>query len=113
LRTLPEIWTRRLRKLFGLALGWSLLIAGALIMPLPVPIPFIGAVPLLLGCAILTSHSRYFRRSLQGLRHRWAFLSRSLEHLATRGPHSVKAMIKRTNPHALARYLRMQIRGER
>lgn len=82
-------------------------------MPLPVPIPFIGAVPLLLGCAILTSNSRSFRRGLQSLRHRSAFVSRSLEHLALRGPHRVKAMIKRTNPHALVRYLRMQMRGGR
>jgi len=90
-----------------------LLVSGLIIMPLPVPIPFIGAVPLLLGCAILTSHSRYFRRLLQNLRHRSTFLSRWLEHMAKRGPHSVKRMIKRTNPHAFARYLRMQIRGER
>jgi len=82
-------------------------------MPLPVPIPLIGAVPLLLGCAILTSNSRYFRRALQSLRHRSAFVSRWLEHLAKRGPSSVKAMIKRTNPHAFARYIRMQMRGER
>src|SRR5579872_3405349 len=100
----------QLRKLFFLALGWVLLVAGLLIMPLPVPIPFIGAVPLLLGCAILSSNSRYFRRSLQGLRHRFQFLSRFLEHMAHRGPHSVKQMIKRTNPHAFARYLRMQLR---
>jgi hypothetical protein len=83
------------------------------ILPLPVPIPFIGAVPVLLGCAILSSHSRFFRRGLQNLRHRSAFISRSLEHLALRSPHNVKAMIRRTNPHALARYLRMQMRGER
>jgi hypothetical protein len=100
-----------LRKLFFLVLGWFLLIAGLLIMPLPVPIPLIGAVPVLLGCAILTSNSRYFRRALQGLRHRFEFLSRFMERMAVRGPQSVKRMIKRTNPHAFARYLRMQLRG--
>ena len=102
-----------MRKLSVLALGWFLLIGGLVIMPLPVPIPLIGAVPMLLGCAILTSHSRYFRRGLQSLRHRSAFVSRSLEHLAHRGPRYAKAMVKRTNPHALARYLRIQMRGDR
>lgn len=101
-----------MRKLSVIALGWALLIGGLLIIPMPVPVPLIGAVPMLLGCAILTSHSRYFRRGLQNLRHRSAFVSRSLEHLAHRGPHYAKVMIKRTNPHALRRYLRIQMRND-
>lgn len=102
-----------MRKLSLLVLGWFLLLGGLAIIPMPVPIPLIGAVPMLLGCAILTSHSRVFRRALQSLRHRYRFLSRSLERLAHRGPQYAKAMIKRTNPHALARYLRIQTRDER
>ncbi len=103
----------QLRKLFILAGGWLLVIVGILLTPAPVPIPLIGVLPLLVGCAILSRHSRMFRRNLQYLRHRVEFVSRWLEHFATRGPHSVRHMVKRTHPGAFKRYDRLRSRAER
>ena len=101
-----------LRKLFILTGGWALVVVGILLTPAPVPIPLIGVLPLLVGCAILSRHSRVFRRNLQYLRHRVSFVSRWLEHFATRGPHSVRHMVKRTHPGAFQRYDRLRSREE-
>ncbi len=82
------------------------MIVGVLLTPAPVPIPLIGVVPLLAGCAILSRHSRLFRRGLQRLRHRFAFLSRFIEHFGARAPAHVKLMVSRTDPRAVARHRR-------
>ncbi|MGC9954113.1 MAG: PGPGW domain-containing protein [Rhizomicrobium sp.] len=99
-----------MRKFFLLTLGWLLAVAGLVLTLSPVPIPLIGVVPLLVGCAILSTHSKRFRRALQRLRHRFAFVSRWLEGMRHRMPHDVKTMIRRTNPRALFRLARMRLR---
>ncbi len=83
-----------------------LLVVGLLLTPAPVPIPLIGVVPLLAGCAILSHHSRLFRRGLQRLRHRYRVVSRFIEHFGARAPAHVKVMVSRTDPRAVARHLR-------
>ena len=98
-----------MRKFLLLALGWLLVAVGLVLTPSPVPIPLIGIVPLLLGCAILSANSKSFRRALQRLRHRSAFVSRRLEGLRHRMPHQVKTMIRRTNPRALLRLARRRL----
>jgi hypothetical protein len=100
-----------LRKFLYLILGWTLLIVGLALTPAPVPIPLIGIVPLLLGCAILSQHSRRFRRFFQWLRHRYRFISRWLENFAHRAPASVHRMLRRTNPRAIERFLRRRLRA--
>ncbi len=100
-----------MRKLAVLTGGWGLFGAGAVLMFAPVPIPMIGTVPLLAGAAILSANSKPFRRSVQGLRHRFAFLSHWLERFLHRAPKMVKVMIHRTRPHALRRHARMKRRG--
>lgn len=99
-----------MRKFFLLALGWLLVAVGLVLTPAPVPIPLIGILPLLVGCAILSANSKSFRRALQRLRQRFAFLSRWLEGVRHRMPHEVRIMIRRTNPHALYRLARMRRR---
>jgi hypothetical protein len=99
-----------MRKLFLLAAGWLLVVVGLVLTPAPVPIPLIGVVPLLVGCAILSANSKTFRRALQRLRRRFGFLSRWLEDVRHRMPRQVKTMIRRTNPHALFRLARMRRR---
>jgi uncharacterized membrane protein YbaN (DUF454 family) len=98
-----------MRKFFLLALGWLLVIVGLVLTPSPIPIPLIGVVPLLVGCAILSANSKGFRRMLQRLRHRFAFLSRWLEGVRHRMPLQVKTMIRRTNPRALFRLARLRM----
>ena len=99
-----------MRKILLLTLGWLLVAVGAVVTPAPVPIPFIGIVPLLLGCAILSANSKSFRRALQRLRHRFTFASHWLEGVRHRMPHQVRIMIRRTNPRALLRLARMRRR---
>jgi hypothetical protein len=92
-----------MRKLIVLTGGWGLLGAGAVLMFAPVPIPLLGTAPLLAGAAILSANSKSFRRRIQGLRHRFAFLSAWLERFLYRAPKMVKVMIRRTRPLALRR----------
>ena len=99
-----------MRRFFLLALGWLLLAVGLVLTPSPVPIPLIGIVPLLVGCAILSANSKSFRRALQRLRQRFSFMSRWLEGVRYRMPQDVKTMIRRTNPRALLRLARMRRR---
>ena len=102
-----------LRKVLLLISGWALLIVGILLTPAPVPIPLIGVVPLLLGCAILSRHSRLFRRGLQYARREFAMLSHFIEKFAAKGPASVKKMAARTHPRILHRHARRRGEGEK
>jgi hypothetical protein len=99
-----------MRRLFFVALGWFLITLGVMITPMPVPIPMIGVGPLLVGSAILTAHSKTFRRGLQRTRHRWSWLSRRLEAFTERGPHAIRHMVRRTRPLVLLRYARIRAR---
>jgi hypothetical protein len=92
--------------------GWCLVAIGLVLTPAPVPIPLIGVLPLLIGCAILTAHSKSFRRMMQRLRNRFGWISRWLERILHRTPLLVKVMIRRTRPLALLRYARMRKRRE-
>jgi hypothetical protein len=100
------------RKLMVMALGWVLLVGGAILCLTPVPVPLIGVVPLLTGCALLSAHSKGFRRRLQRLRHRFEFLSQWLDRFVHRAPKLVKVMIHRTRPHALRRHARLRRRRD-
>lgn len=84
--------------------------AGAVLVFAPIPIPLIGTAPLLAGAAILSANSKSFRRTVQGLRHRFTFLSRWLERFLHRAPRIVRVMIRRTRPTALYRRARMRRR---
>ena len=99
------------KKFLILAGGWLLTIFGALLTPMPIPLPFpVGLMVFLVGCAILTTHSKPFRRSVQQLRHRNGWLSRGLERLTCRAPRQVKTMEQMTRPMALSRKARMHAR---
>ena len=100
-----------MRKLFVLTGGWGLLGAGTVLVFAPIPIPLIGTAPLLAGAAILSANSKSFRRRVQGLRHRFAFLSRWLERFRHRAPKMVKVMIRQTRPNALHRRARLRRRA--
>ena len=98
-----------MRKFFLLALGWVLVVVGLVVTPAPIPIPLLGVIPLLAGCAILTANSKTFRRALQRLRHRFEFVSRWLDEMRHRMPDDVKTMIHRTSPRALFRLARRRL----
>ncbi|MGH6878771.1 MAG: hypothetical protein ACREHV_15525 [Rhizomicrobium sp.] len=100
-----------MKKILILAGGWTITVVGALLTPLPLPLPFpVGIMLFLVGCAILTTHSKPFRRWVQHLRHRNGWLSRGLEILTRRAPGRVKTMEAATRPVALGRHARMRAR---
>ena len=100
-----------IQKLLILAGGWFLVVAGILISPIPVPVPFpVGLTVSLIGCTILTTHSKMVRRFIQRLRHRNNWLSRALEYFTKRAPAQVKHMVRRTRPAVLFRYERIRSR---
>jgi hypothetical protein len=88
--------------------GWVLVVIGLVLLPAPIPVPLIGIMPLLIGLAILTTHSKPVRRRLQFARHKFDWLSRAFDRFAHRGPEMVKNMIHRTRPIALHRHARRQ-----
>ncbi|MEI9931525.1 MAG: hypothetical protein WDM89_13560 [Rhizomicrobium sp.] len=99
-----------MRKIFFVGLGWTLIVVGVVIVPLPLPIPLIGMGPILLGCAILTAHSKSFRRGLQRTRARFHWLSRQFDMFRERGPLAVRHMVRRTHPVVIMRHARMRAR---
>ena len=100
-----------MRKLLILAGGWTLTVVGAILTPMPIPLPFpVGATIFLVGCAILTTHSKRFRRWVQHLRHRSGRISHVLEYLTRRAPRQVKLMEAITRPGALGRKARLDAR---
>jgi len=99
-----------MRRIFFVGLGWTLITIGVVVMPIPLPIPFIGIGPILLGCAILTAHSKSFRRGLQRTRARFAWLSRRFDQFTERGPLAVRHMVRRTHPVVIMRHARMRAR---
>jgi uncharacterized membrane protein YbaN (DUF454 family) len=98
-----------MKRILYLILGWGLVIFGIVITPTPIPIPLIGVVPFLIGCAILSKHSKVFRRFLQYLRHRFEWFSKIIEGPAHRMPDMVKHMLRRTNPKAHVRLARKRL----
>lgn len=88
-------------------------VVGGLLTPIPLPLPFpLGITMFLVGCAILTTHSKTFRRWVQYLRHHHEWLSRGLEFITRKAPASVKTMVHRTRPLAIGRHARMRSRPD-
>lgn len=102
-----------MRRALLLAVGWVCLIGGFLLCFVPLPIPLIGIVPFLIGAAILSQHSKPFRRAFQYLRHRFEWFSQTIERVAHRTPDMVKHMVRRTNPIAHVRLARKKARRKR
>jgi hypothetical protein len=95
-------------RTFWLITGWLMVVVGVLLLPAPIPVPLIGIMPLLIGLAILCTHSKPVRRRLQYARHKFDWLSRAFDRFAHRGPEMVKHMIHRTRPLAFIRHARRQ-----
>jgi hypothetical protein len=87
-----------MKKLLILAGGWVLTVVGAILTPIPMPLPFpfpIGITMLLVGIAVLTTHSKTFRRGVQYIRHRNGWLCRGLDTIARHAPHVADSFVKR------------------
>ena len=96
-----------MKRFLILAGGWTITVVGAVLTPIPLPLPFpLGIMMFLVGCAILTTHSKPFRRGVQYIRHHNAWLSRALEKITHRAPQRVKTMEYRTRPIAFGRHAR-------
>lgn len=97
----------RMRHLFLITSGWTVLAAGFVLLPIPVPMPVPVALPLMfLGAAILTTRSRSFRNGVRYARYRYGWLSRGMETFSARAPKSVQRIVRRTRPDLVARHAR-------
>lgn len=105
-------WDRLVQRMLWLSVGWVLVALGTVLLFVPIPVPFIGVMPILIGLAILTTHSKAVRRRLQFARHRFEWLSRGFDKFAHRGPEMVKSMIHRTRPLAILRHARLRAHRE-
>src|ERR1700690_1584243 len=89
--------------------GWLLTVVGAILTPIPMPLPFpfpIGITMFLVGCAVLTTHSKTFRRGVQYVRHHNAWLSRGLEFVARHTCGIVEKLAHRITQRREGRYSR-------
>ncbi|HSZ75513.1 MAG TPA: hypothetical protein VK779_11885 [Rhizomicrobium sp.] len=98
-----------MRRYVYLTGGWALVAGGVVCSPLPVPVP-IGAMMMLAGATVLTTHSKMCRRALMFARHKSPAFSRVFEFFAKRGPEQVKHMMHHTRPHHLVRHERIRAR---
>jgi hypothetical protein len=98
-----------MKKILILAGGWTVTVVGAILTPIPMPLPFpfpIGITMLLVGCAILTTHSKTFRRGIQYIRHHNGWLSRGLEIVAKHAPELMEKTVHRCFRHRDGRFSR-------
>jgi hypothetical protein len=102
--------TGELRRLILVSLGTLLAAIGFVVIVLPVPIPLIGTVPFVIGCALLSANSHRVRRWIQRARYCFASLSGVFEHVAARAPTGLRRNLERTRPDALARRAEMAAR---
>jgi uncharacterized membrane protein YbaN (DUF454 family) len=100
-----------MRKLLIIACGWTALVVGLIIIPLPFPLPFpVGPVLALIGSTILATHSKPYRRWMQHMRHRHAWFDKTVTFFSHRSPQAVKIMAHKTRPLAIVRRMRMRLR---
>jgi hypothetical protein len=98
-----------MKRILILTGGWLTFVSGVLLLPVPLPLPFpAGPILVLIGCGILTPHSKTFRRGVQQLRFRYGWLSRAVDRLSQRAPRIVKSMVAQTSPLALERHARLR-----
>jgi hypothetical protein len=100
-----------MKRALILAGGWIVTVIGLILTPIPMPLPFpfpIGITMFLVGCAILTTHSKTFRRAIQYVRHHNAWLCRGLDAIALRAPQISDALAQRLarSEGAVARWFR-------
>lgn len=87
-----------MKKFLILAGGWVMTVVGLILTPIPMPLPFpfpIGITMFLVGCAVLTTHSKTFRRGIQYIRHHNGWLSHGLETIAHRAPQIAEKLVDR------------------
>lgn len=87
-----------MKKFLILAGGWTVTVVGAILTPVPMPVPFplpIGITMFLVGCGILTTHSKTFRRGIQYIRHHNSWLSRGLDRIARHTPNVMERVVRR------------------
>src|SRR5262249_51788442 len=103
-----------MKKFLILAGGWTVTVVGAILTPIPMPVPFpfpIGITMFLVGCGILTTHSKTFRRGIQYTRHHNGWLSRGLDRIARHTPDIMERLVHRFAPNRDGRMWRWFAQG--
>ncbi len=96
-----------MRRTLLVALGWILVVLGAIFTPLPPPFAF-GGVMLIVGLSILTANSKTVRRWVQSARYRYKTFSDLVDRIDGFLPSIVSGIGKRTAPEPVSRLRRLK-----
>lgn len=90
-------------------LGWVLVIVGGAMTPLPPPFAF-GIILLLTGLYLLVWQSKWMRRALQHLRHRYPETLGWLNRHKRPSSPALRKLLHWTHPRALIRWERIRLK---
>lgn len=79
--------------------GVFLLLAGLIVLPLPIPF---GLIMITIGCTLLAPYVPAVQRLVRSMRGKWPELNERLLKYRHRFPPVVKSTIDKTHPHAPA-----------
>lgn len=86
---------RSMRRVISLSVGWILIGAGLVVLPLPIPL---GLLLIILGLAVLLPQSHWLQNLIRRWRHRHPGFDRKLHAASHRLPGSVRRAIQTTEP---------------
>lgn len=75
--------------------GVILIIVGAIVLPLPIPL---GLIMLTLGCALLAPYIPFVQRLVRRIRTKWPMINNTLLRHRHRMPPVIKSTIDKTHP---------------
>ncbi len=97
------------RRTGSLILGWTLLLIGIPVTPLPIPL---GLPMIAIGVFLLVRESRTMREAVAWIRLKWPGFSHYLNHHRPRFPRMLRYFIRRTDPRRVFRRFRHRHRGQ-
>lgn len=96
-----------MRRTLLVALGWILVVFGAIFTPMPPPFAF-GGIMLIAGLSILTANSKIVRRWVQNARYRYSTFSVLVDRIDNFLPNWIGGIGKRTAPEPVGRLRRQR-----
>lgn len=85
-------------RLMALIIGWLMVFAGLIILPLPIPL---GLIMIVVGLALLAPHAPPVRRGIRALRRKFPGVNQKLNALKPRLPRFARLMVELTDPGEL------------
>ncbi|MEM9013791.1 MAG: PGPGW domain-containing protein, partial [Pseudomonadota bacterium] len=89
------VWRSAMLPIIHQLSGSTLIIAGLVLLPLPIPF---GLLMITLGCALLAPYVPAVQRLIRGMRRKWPSLNALLLRHRKRFPPVIKRTIDKTHP---------------